>query len=112
MNPQRLAELQRQRDLVREHLAWLEREIAREHSVTPQAIAPAVVSVSVQPEPSSPTPTPAVPTFPSELPKPDPVGAAAEARRGCLLLFIAAFAILALALFAIYFLHYRDRPLL
>lgn len=109
MNPQRLAELQRQRDLVREHLAWLEREIAREHSVTPQAIAPAVVSISVRPETSSLAPTP---ELPAELPKPDPVGAAAEARRGCLLLFIAAFAILALALFAIYFLHYRDRPLL
>ncbi len=108
MNPQRLAELQRQRDLVREHLAWLEREIAREHSVTPQAVAPAVVSVSVSGQPAASAPSP----LSVEMPKPDPAGAASEARRGCLTLFIAAFAILALALFAIYFLHYRDRPLL
>jgi len=108
VNPQRLAELQRQRDLVREHLAWLEREIAREHNVTPPVAPTAVVSVSVRPEPSVP---PATPSPPAELPKPDPIGAAAEARRGCLLFFFAAFAILALALVAIYFLHYRDRPL-
>lgn len=106
MNPQRLAELQRQRDLVREHLAWLEREIAREHNVTPPATPPAVVSVSVRPEPS----TPAV-QLPTDLPKPDPIGAAAEARRGCLLIFVGAFAILALALVALYLLYYRDRPL-
>jgi hypothetical protein len=104
VNPQRLAELQRQRDLVREHLAWLEREIAREHGATPPA---PVVSVSVHAASTaatSPAPLP-------EIPRPDPVGAAAETRRGCLFLFIAALSLLGLALFAIYFLHYRDRPL-
>ncbi len=105
MNPQRLAELQRQRDLVREHLAWLDREIAREHNPTPQAAAPAVAVVTVQPAPASSPPPP------DSLPEPDPVASAAAARRGCLLLFVGALALLALGLTAIYFLRYRDRPL-
>lgn len=100
MNPKRLAELQQQRELVRQHLAWLEREIAKEHSVAPPATPPAVVSVAVRPSPLD------------TAPQPDPSAAAANARRGCLVLFFAVIALMALGLAAVYFLRYRDRPLL
>ena len=102
MNPKRLAELQHQRDLLREHLAWLEREIAAERGVTTAIapIAPAVVSVAVQRSPDE------------TMPGPNPVEAAASVRRGCFVAFFLILAIGALALFAVYWFRYRDRPLL
>ena len=104
MNPERLAELQRQRALVRDQLAWLDREIAAASADPAPAALPAA--------PESPAAivgaTPAL----DEIYQPDPVSTAARTRRGCLLLAFAVFLLGALSLTGIYFLRYRDRPLL
>jgi len=103
----RLNELQRQRALVQEHLAWLEREIAHESG------APAPVA----------SPAPAAPPRPVSLaPRGrDPVAVEAEAdailqqyrdqsrnvkqdvRKGCFLYFVLAFFVLGVAVAALYF---------
>lgn len=115
MNPHRLAELQRQRDLIREHLAWLDREIAREQGGLPVIITPRATTSSPTPAPSTLTP-PSAPAAPAvanlPVPPPDPKTSALAARRGCFTAFFAAFAFIVLIFFAIYFLRYRDRPLL
>jgi hypothetical protein len=95
VNPNRLAELQRQRDLVRDHLNWLDKEIASELG---PASLPALTVI------------PAIEA--SVTPQPDPIGAATSARRGCFLFFSIGIALFMLALVAIYFLKYRDRPLI
>lgn len=128
VNPERLAELQRQRDLIRAHLAWLEREIA---AATPNAAFPGTAS---QPSPATAenlvSPGSADPgaaatglappeEFAAKLAtetavehyRPDPRSAALAARRGCALAFVGALLLLGLTLTAIYFLRYRDRPL-
>lgn len=96
MNPQRLAELQRQRDLVREHLNWLDKEIAAElgpASLPALTVIPALEAAA-------------------SLPVPDAVGAATSARRGCFLVFATAMVLIVIALVAVYFLRYRDRPII
>jgi hypothetical protein len=105
VNPKRLAELQHQRDLLREHLAWLERQIADERGITAAPVAstapaPTVTSIAVQR------------TAGETMPQPNPVEAAASVRRGCFVVFFLVLAIGALALFAVYWFRYRDRPLL
>lgn len=100
MPPDRLAELQRQRELVRAHLAWLDQEIA------------AAIGRS---NASTPRPSPAAPLVEavhiSETPPPDPAVAANQARRGCLIAGILVFVLGTLILIAIYYFGYRDRPL-
>lgn len=120
MNPDRLAELQRQRDLVRSHLLWLEREIE---------IAQAQTS---PPVPASPSPmeAPAAAPLASGLaPAPDFAAALAEdipvaeyepdrrsitqsTRRGCIIAAIAGFLFFAAVMAAVLFIVYGDRPLL
>ena len=102
MNPDRLAELQRQRAIVRDHLAWLENEIAAATG------APALPA-------RSPAPRGQVTPASSEVPRADitadPVLAATSARRGCLLYAAALLLAGLVALTIIYFIRYRDRPL-
>jgi hypothetical protein len=105
VNPSRLAELNHQRALVREQLAWLEREIAKETAglnpiavVQTAAARDAVQSVQVRPE--------------LEAFQPDPTSAAINTRRGCFTAVAIVALILIAALTAIYFLRYGDRPLL
>ncbi|MEO7599763.1 MAG: hypothetical protein ABIV50_12570 [Opitutus sp.] len=104
MNPARLAELRHQRSLVQEQLAWLDREIATEVGDT--APAPASSRIHATAEVNST----AVPELESYVP--DPISAAAQTRRGCLVAL--AFGLLATiaGLTAIYLLKYRDRPLI
>jgi len=103
MSSDRLNELRRQRDAVQAHLNWLDAEIAREASATK-----AVANTAPQPAPARPQ---------TEVPlrldyEPDPVSAAANARKGCLV-WVFAFLLLGFALItAIYFWRYRDHPLL
>ncbi len=102
MSHDRLAELQRQRELVRAHLAWLDQEIA---------------SALGRPAPNAPLPPTAPPPIEAVHvtdvePSPDPLSAAADAKRGCFIAALTVAAIGLLALVAIYFLWYRDRPLL
>jgi hypothetical protein len=114
VHPDRLAELQRQRELVREHLAWLDREIAGAAPVISGEKAPTQTPV----KPTTPTPAHANGPMPSSLSPfsapavPDPIGSAADAKRGCLIFAAIAFFLGALALVAIYFLRYNGRPLL
>jgi hypothetical protein len=100
---ERLRHLQRQQALLREHLVWIEAEISRE---------------TVRAELSPPRPTAWVPQKNVEA---EPIDAdalleryaekerqhPADIRRGCLLFFIGALALLALTLTAIWWLRYR-----
>lgn len=64
---QRLAELQRQRALLQEHLDWLEREIAAEQLRSTEPTSAPVSSPGVEPTaPAEPSPTPsAMPAAPA-----------------------------------------------
>ena len=109
MNPSRLAELNHQRALVREQLEWLEREIARESSgSTPAQVTP---SPSPAPAPTSPT-EPVRVSAQVDAYQPDPVAAAIDTRRGCFVAIAIISLLIIGGLTAIYFLKYRDRPLL
>jgi hypothetical protein len=113
----RLSELQRQRALAQEQVAWFDREIAREQSRTPAAFSPL---------PAAAAPSPVAPA--TAAPANNPASSADtdldrkaeeilkrfkhaehpvrnEVRRGCFLYFFSAFALLALALLAFYLLH-------
>jgi hypothetical protein len=121
VNPTRLAELNHQRALVREQLAWLEREIAKECAgstpaggLNPAGVVPAAIAADiVLPIQSAPPPLQASPDSPEiEAFRPDPISAASDTRRGCLTV-VAIITLLTIAvLTAIYFLRYSDRPLL
>ena len=99
----RLAELRRQRELVRQHLAWLDAEIARAESVQPEALrAPTSAgdSSTLLSQPSSP------------LPEVDgllaaeadaPAKSAADVKRGCFLAFGLLMLLLGLAVTGLYF---------
>lgn len=105
MKPPRLAELQRQRELVREHLAWLDREIAAASGNSPAEPASSTPARGGS-DISFPTPQAALSA------PPDPVRAAASARRGCFVFAALAALLFAGVLAGIYFAKYRDRPLL
>jgi septum formation inhibitor MinC len=82
----RLDELLRQRELMREHLRWLENEIVSE-----QGEAPATVSASSQPAHSASPPiaqttaTHSTDANPDPLPEPDVRSLASEVRSGCMI---------------------------
>jgi hypothetical protein len=119
--PDRLEILRQQRALVQEQLAWFDREIA---ALTP--IAPGTPAAPASPSPDAATP--AVPVAPQatavrqaapvspplDFPEyqADPVGMQSAARRGCLMYAGLAFLLLFLGAVAIYFLGYRDHPVL
>jgi len=113
----RLAELVRQRALVQEHLAWLNREITAAATaakttttltsdVTTKPAAPAAGSVVV-PIASTPTsPDTATPADPDEIIaryQATPASVKQDVRKGCLLYFAAAFVVLGLVVIALYF---------
>lgn len=88
----RLPELQRQRALLLEHLAWLDREIATEQASTPQRGATAGTAAPVLPAAPAPSPHPAAGAAPAPAPEIEQIFAAHEqapgtlqhdARRGC-----------------------------
>lgn len=125
VNPDRLPELLHQRELVRAQLAWLEREIAAATETNPapaSSAAPArAPAAPLSPAPAAvPSGLPPAPEFAANLPttpatelyEPDPRSAALNARRGCFTFFALALLLLGLALAAVYFIGYRDRPLL
>jgi hypothetical protein len=105
---ERLQDLHRQRALLQEHLAWLDREISRETGAMP-----AVTAVVPPAAPSTPTPAPA-PILPTSDPATElisrynqesPGDMAKNAKRGCMISFVfamVALALLALGTFAIY----------
>jgi hypothetical protein len=104
VNPDRLSELRRQRALAAEQLDWLDREIAAEMALSQRASAtPADMHT-----PARETASPAA----FESYQADPAVTEHETKRGCFLFFAATLVVLLLVLAAVYFLFYRDRPLL
>jgi len=109
----RLNELQRQRALAQEQIAWLDREIARERgeSVLPAAAMPAAVA-SATPA-GTEKPAAAVSAAEAEIQAAEILERFKKAeppirdnvRRGCFLYFIGAFALLALGVVTFYLLH-------
>jgi hypothetical protein len=121
-----MAELERQRALVREQLAWLEREIARERAATgarelavsPRANAQVLsggstsIAQSASERAAYTAPQSADQRSATDEYQPNPKDAAESARRGCLVAALATFVFLAAAFVALYFYRYSDRPLL
>ena len=104
----RLNDLQRQRALAQEQLAWLDREIARETGTpAPPAAVPAAPATALPParpveQPTAPSAEEIIAQFQGQA---RPVHD--EVKRGCLLYFFAAFAALILALITFWFLTHR-----
>jgi hypothetical protein len=99
----RLNELQRQRALLQEHLAWLEREIA---AATGGLITPPVA----RPAPATPPPPPASRAHAEAAAeeilsqyKDDTVSTESSVKRGCFLYFFLAFLLVGLGVAALYF---------
>lgn len=106
--PDRLTELRRQRALVRDHLDWLDREIAAAEPTAAQGTAPVAAP---PPPPVFVTQDPVAPPA-TDAYSPDPAATQQEVKRGCLLWLVAGFVLFAAILAAIYFFAYGDRPLL
>ncbi len=112
-SPDRLAELRRQRALLQQHADWLDREIAAAQA----GAAPHSVGATAAPSPASsfalkasPAPVPFVArdaadpeTILSQY-RSDEVSLKTDVRKGCLLYCALALVLLALGVFALYFL--------
>ena len=118
--PDRLDELRKQRALVQQHLTWLDHEIAAV-TVTRLTLPPFAMRSSGTRPPISPTATtPSVPlggAKPVVVPElsefqvnPDEVQG--DTRKGCIMYAALAFLVLVLILVVIYFVGYRDNPVL
>jgi hypothetical protein len=103
----RLKDLQRQRALAQEQLAWLDREIARETGAAPVATPPPAARPVIAP---MAVPSPAVDAEADKIieqyrEQARPVHS--EVKRGCLVYFFAAFAVVGLILATLYFARHR-----
>jgi len=101
-NPEdRLQELHRQRGLVQEHLAWIDREIAALSGETVRpgvAPAPLPAASPVSPPDGDPETEALLETYRTES-----RSSLASARRGCFILFFVALALFGLAVAGLYF---------
>ena len=97
----RLKDLQRQRALAQEQLAWLDREIARESGATP----PPTPAPPATPPTGGPVKAEADAEALLAQYRSDPQALQRDVKRGCFLYFFAAFGLLLLGLLAFYFLH-------
>ena len=111
----RLEELRRQRALVQEHLAWMDREIAaldggaRTPTPAPVAAARAVTSIQSPAPIARVAPPAAVPHFPEY--EPNAATMQNDAKRGCLIYAAIGLVVFFAILVGIYFVAYRDHPL-
>lgn len=97
----RLAVLRRQRQLLTEHLAWLDREIAAAEDASASSLYPNF-------PPPGALATPDLPLASDPLPETlDPRAVHDNVRRGCFLYFALALLTLIAALAAFYFLYHR-----
>ena len=116
----RLEELRKQRALVQQHLTWLDHEIAA-MTVTRLTLPPFAMRSGTRP----PVPTATTPSIPlgaapaAGMPVPeladfqvDPDNVHGDTRRGCILYAAIALIVMALICGVIYFVGYRDRPVL
>jgi len=117
----RLEELRKQRALVQQHLTWLDHEIAA-ITVTRLTLPPFALRSGTRPPVGPTATTPAVPPAAGPaagLPIPeladfqvDPDNVHGDTRRGCIMYAAIALIVMALICGVIYFVGYRDRPLL
>ena len=114
--PDRLDELRKQRALVQQHLTWLDHEIAAV-TVTRLTLPPFAMRGTTRPPMSTATTPPIPGAKPVVIPElsefqvnPDDVKV--DTRKGCILYTALAFVILVLVLVVIYFVGYRDSPVL
>ncbi len=100
---ERLRHLQRQQVLLREHLAWIEAEITRE--TVPAELNPprSAAWLPQKPVETEPIDADALIERYAEKERQHP----ADIRRGCLLFFVGALALLALTITAVWWLRYR-----
>ncbi|MBE36877.1 MAG: hypothetical protein CMI16_15210 [Opitutaceae bacterium] len=107
MSPEKLSQLRRQRELVQQHLDWLDAEIVTHsegQSIPLEREEPLAAALDpVDPARAENT---------GSVMQPNPLKSSTEAKRGCLILFFIVIGILAATLVGIYFWKYRDRPLL
>ncbi len=111
---ERLAELQRQRALLQEHLAWLDRELAaeagrvgsgRQAAPPPASLPENAFSAALPPASAFPTPPPAA-TDPDAILaqySAEPEALKADVRKGCFIYLAFAFVVLGLGVTALYF---------
>jgi len=107
MPPDKLTQFRRQREVVQQHLDWLDAEIANHPDgppTTPSSEAPIVPALELVDPEGADIVAPDM--------NPDPISASMEAKRGCLILFFVVIGLLVATLVGIYFWKYRDRPLL
>ena len=106
----RLDELRKQRALVQQHLTWLDHEIAAV-TVNRLTLPPFAIRQGTR----GPIPVPVTGAVPvPELSdfQVDPSDVQVDTRKGCILYAALAFLVLVLILAAIYFIGYRDNPVL
>lgn len=114
----RLAELVRQRALVQEHLAWLNREIAHAADLAKATSATGAAPAALPPPGTSAVPPPAATATRAPTPpavqavdadeiiaryQTSPVNVKQDVRKGCLLYFSAALVLLGLVVTVLYF---------
>ena len=117
----RLEELRKQRALVQQHLTWLDHEIAA-LTVTRLTLPPFAMRSGTRPPVAPTATTPAVPLAggpAAGMPIPeladfqvDPDNVHGDTRRGCIMYAAIALIVMALICGVIYFVGYRDRPVL
>jgi hypothetical protein len=100
---ERLRNLQRQQAILREHLAWIEAEIALESVPTENGAARPTNWQRTTPEATEPIDADELIERYAGKERQQP----ADIRRGCLLLFIGAFALFALMIVSVWWLRYR-----
>jgi hypothetical protein len=110
---ERLRHLQRQHTLLREHLAWIENEIAREGVHAPSSSSP--VNAATPPAALA-APLTARPVTPASFPEADALlekyaseerQNPADIRRGCFIVFASALSLLVAGVGALWLLFYR-----
>ena len=104
----RLQELLRQKALLDEHAAWLEREIAAERARTGEVPPPAARDLSPPAAPPLSAMTDAEADALLDQYRSNPQSLRQEVKRGCFLYFFGALALLGLTVLAVYF-AYRSR---
>ncbi|MCS6243727.1 MAG: hypothetical protein H2172_07725 [Opitutus sp.] len=100
---ERLRNLQRQQIILREHLAWIEAEIAQETAPTENVATRPTPWQRTTPEVNEPIDADALIERYAGKERQQP----ADIRRGCLLLFLGAFALFALLIVGVWWLRYR-----
>jgi len=119
---ERLRHLQRQQSLLREHLAWIDAEIARENTAAPPPGATTIIPTVLPPADSAAAPAPSPTPTPTPTPAPAPATDADELlkryadeerenpgaiRSGCFIVFGASLLLLIATVATVWLVYYR-----